>query len=93
MSKLTDFYAHKASLQEEGKPIAPQWEQLEDQLLQEELLPELAEQLRSVLSKVKSPLMFSGSYDPNDSWQAVSVTAAVRSPQAICHILLSMWQR
>jgi hypothetical protein len=22
MSKLTDFYAHKASLQEEGKPIA-----------------------------------------------------------------------
>ena len=65
MSKLTDFYAHKASLQEEGKPIDPQWEQLENQLLQEELLPELDEQLRTVLSKVKSPLMFSGSYDPN----------------------------
>jgi len=29
MSKLTDFYAHKASLQEEGKPIDPQWELLE----------------------------------------------------------------
>ena len=65
MSKLTDFYAHNASLQEEGKPIDPQWEQLENQLLQEEILPELAEQLRTVLSKVKSPLMFSGSYDPN----------------------------
>lgn len=64
MSKLTNFYAHKASLQEEGKPIDPQWEQLENQLLQEEVLPELAEQLRAVLSKVKSPLMFSGSYDP-----------------------------
>jgi len=65
MSKLTEFYAHKASLQEEGKPIDPQWEQLEEQLLKEELLPELTEQLRTVLSKVKSPLMFSGSYDPN----------------------------
>lgn len=65
MSKLTDFYTHKASLQEEGKPIDPQWELLEDQLLKEELLPELIEQLKTVLSKVKSPLMFSGSYDPN----------------------------
>ena len=65
MSKLTDFYIHKASLQEEGKPIDPQWEMLEDQLLKEELLPELIEQLKTVLSKVKSPLMFSGSYDPN----------------------------
>ena len=60
MSKLTDFYTHKASLQEEGKPIDLQWEMLEDQLLKEELLPELIEQLRIVLSKVKSPLMFSG---------------------------------
>ncbi len=65
MSKLTDFYTHKATLQKEGKPNDPQWEQLEDQLLKEELLPELIEQLRTVLSKVKSPLMFSGSYDPN----------------------------
>lgn len=65
MSKLTDFYTHKASLQEEGKPIDPQWEQLEDLLLKEELLPELMVQLKTVLSKVKSPLMFSGSYDPN----------------------------
>lgn len=45
MSKLTDFYIHKASLQEEGNPIDPQWEMLEDQLLKEELLPELIEQL------------------------------------------------
>ena len=28
MSKLTDFYTHKASLQEEGKLIDSQWEQL-----------------------------------------------------------------
>ena len=60
MSKLTDFYIHKASLQKEGKPIDPQWEMLEDKLLKEELLPELIEQLKTVLSKVKSPLMFSG---------------------------------
>ena len=65
MSKLTDLYIHKASLQEEGKTIDPQWEMLEDKLLKEELLPELIEQLRIVLSKVKSPLMFNGSYDPN----------------------------
>ena len=65
MSKLTDFYAHKATIIEKGEPIDPQWEQLENQLLKEELLPELIEQLKTVLSKVKSPLMFSGSYDPN----------------------------
>ena len=64
MSKLTDFYAHKAAIIEKGEPIDPQWEQLEDKLLKEELLPELIEQLKAVLSKVKSPLMFSGSYDP-----------------------------
>ena len=64
MSKLTDFYAHKATMVEKGEPIDPQWEQLEGQLLKEELLPELIGQLKMVLSKVKSPLMFSGSYDP-----------------------------
>ena len=45
MSKRTDFYTHKAALKEQGKTIEPQWEQLEDQLLKEELLPELIEQL------------------------------------------------
>lgn len=65
MSKLTDFYTHKASLLEKGEPIDPQWELLEDKLLKEELLPELIEQLKVVLLKVKSPLMFCGSYDPN----------------------------
>lgn len=65
MSKLTDFYIHRESFLEKGEPIDPQWELLEDQLLKEELLPELIEQLKSVLSKVKSPLMFNGSYDPN----------------------------
>lgn len=35
------------------------------QLLKEELLPELIEQLKTILLKVKSTLMFSGSYDPN----------------------------
>ena len=29
MSKLTDFYTHKASLLEKGEPIDPQWELLE----------------------------------------------------------------
>ena len=57
MSKLTDFYAHKAALREKDLPVDAQWELLEDQLLKEELLPELIEQLRTVLSKVKSPLM------------------------------------
>ena len=65
MSKLTDFYTHKASLLEKGEPVDPQWELLEDKLLKEEFLPELIEQLKAVLLKVKSPLMFSGSYDPN----------------------------
>ena len=48
MSKLTNFYAHKASLQKEGKPIDPQWKQLEDQLLPEELLPEVMQCSQSV---------------------------------------------
>ena len=29
MSKLTDFYAHKASILEKGEPTYPQWELLE----------------------------------------------------------------
>lgn len=33
MSKLTDFYTHKVSLQEEVKPYDPQREMLEDQLI------------------------------------------------------------
>ncbi len=61
MSKLTDFYAHKAAINEQDNT---RWEQLEDQLLKEELLPELMEHLKTVLSKVKCPLMFTGSYDP-----------------------------
>ena len=56
---------HKAALIEKNLPVDAQWELLEDQLLKEELLPELIEQLKTVLSKVKSPLMFSGCYDPN----------------------------
>jgi hypothetical protein len=63
MSKLTDFYAHKAALNENSQ--SKEWEQLEDQLLKEELLPELMEQLKATLSKVKSPLMLSVCYDPN----------------------------
>ena len=62
MSKLTDFYAHRAVFNEQDDP---RWEQMEDQLLKEEMLPELIEHLKTVLSKVKSPLMFSGFYDPN----------------------------
>lgn len=65
MSKLTDFYIHKASLLEKGEPFDPQWEQLEEQLLKEEVLPELVEQMKTVLSKVKSPLMLNINYDPN----------------------------
>ena len=61
MSKLTDFYAHKAAINGQD----PRWEQMEDHLLKEEMLPELIEHLKAVLSKVKSPLMFSGYYDPN----------------------------
>ena len=56
---------HKAALIEKNLPVDAQWELLEDQLLKEELLPEMIEQLKTVLSKVKSPLMFSGCYDPN----------------------------
>ena len=43
--------------------------------MKEELLPELIEHLKTVLSKVKSPLMFSGSYDPN-GYLSVSFTRA-----------------
>lgn len=65
MSKLTEFYNHRDALLEQGQTVDPQWEHLEEQLLKEELLPELLQQMKSVLSKVKSPLMFSGNYDPN----------------------------
>ena len=73
MSKLTDFYAHKANMQEEEPKPAAQWELLEDQLIREELLPELLGQLKATLSQVKSPLMLNVSYAPNGAL-AISFT-------------------
>ncbi len=64
MSKLTDFYAHKAALKEKDEATDAQWAQLEDQLIKEELLPVLAQQLKTTLSGIKSPLSLSVNYDP-----------------------------
>ena len=65
MSKLTDFYIHKDSLKNDRQPTDPQWLLLEEQLIKEEILPELMAQLKTTLAKVKSPLMLNVSYDPN----------------------------
>ena len=87
MSKLTDFYAHRAAIDEQD----PRWEQMEDQLLKEELLPELAEQLKAVLSKVESPLMFSGFYDPNGGLSlsftksCIQITSHTHTPSVAQH--------
>ena len=64
MSKLTDFYVHKESFKDDGQPMDPQWLLLEEQLINEEILPELMVQLKTTLAKVKSPLMLNVSYDP-----------------------------
>lgn len=65
MSKLTEFYAMKSHLFTEGQGDEAKWNEFEDKLIREELLPELMTLLKPVLSQVNTPLSINISYDPN----------------------------
>lgn len=81
MSKLTDYYAHKAALNEQNDP---RWEQIEDQLLKEELLPEIIDHLKTVLSKVKSPLVLNINYSPSGELSVMFTRNCIFSSAGKC---------
>ena len=67
MNKLTEFYSHRKALaeQEEQSPMNElTWAAMEDKLIQEEVLPEVAEVLAPILSRVQSPLSLHVDYTP-----------------------------
>lgn len=73
MSKLTEFYSIKAQIFDKRVNDESKWNAYEDELIREELLPELMDLLKPVLSQVKSPLALNISYDPNGNL-AINVT-------------------
>lgn len=79
MSKLTEFYTMKSHLFIEGQGDETKWNEFEDKLIREELLPEIMSLIKPTLSQVKSPLSISISYDPNGN---LAVTATRNCIQA-----------
>ncbi len=65
MSKLTEFYTMKSHLFTEGQGDETKWNEFEDKLISEELLPEIMSLIKPTLSQVKTPLSINISYDPN----------------------------
>lgn len=79
MSKLTEFYTMKSHLFTEGLGDEAKWNEFEDKLIREELLPEIMSLIKPTLSQVKSPLSINISYDPNGN---LAVTATRNCIQA-----------
>lgn len=79
MSKLTEFYTMKSHLFTEGQGDEAKWNEFEDKLIREELLPEIMSLIKPTLSQVKSPLAINISYDPNGN---LAVTATRNCIQA-----------
>lgn len=79
MSKLTEFYTMKSHLYTEGQGDEAKWNEFEDKLIREELLPEIMSLIKPTLSQVKSPLSININYDPNGN---LAVTATRNCIQA-----------
>ncbi len=96
MSKLSQYYAHRKSIEEKADEIPVlniiEWEQLEERILREETLPQLLQAIEPIIREVKSPLNININYDPDgalvmsftrNAIQSVKVgngTAAVSRP-------------
>lgn len=72
MSKLTDFYDFKSHIFDINGDCS-RWDALEEKLIREEILPELINRIKPILTQVKSPLSLNISYDPNGNL-ALSMT-------------------
>lgn len=69
----------KSHLFTEGQGDEAKWNEFEDKLIREELLPEIMSLIKPTLSQVKSPLAINISYDPNGN---LAVTATRNCIQA-----------
>lgn len=73
MSKLSEFYSIKSQIFEGDVESEAKWDAIEEKLIREELLPEITELIKPVISQVKSPLSIQVNYDPKGNL-AVSAT-------------------
>lgn len=67
MSKLSNFYQHKAALQQSGEfsdVSSIQWDALEEKLIREDLMPRLMQQIAPLLQEVQSALSININYNP-----------------------------
>lgn len=69
----------KSHLYTEGQGDEAKWNEFEDKLIREELLPEIMSLIKPTLSQVKSPLSINICYDPNGN---LAVTATRNCIQA-----------
>lgn len=69
----------KSHIYAEGTGDEAKWNEFEDKLIREELLPEIMELIKPTLSQVKSPLSININYDPNGN---IAVTATRNCIQA-----------
>lgn len=73
MSKLSEFYSIKSQIFEGDVESEAKWDAIEEKLIREELLPEITELIKPLISQVKSPLSIQVNYDPKGNL-AVSAT-------------------
>lgn len=67
MSKLSNFYQHKATIQQSGEfsdVSSMQWDALEEKLIREDLMPRLMQQIAPLLQEVQSALSININYNP-----------------------------
>ncbi len=82
MSKLDEFYALRDSLLTGNELNDENWKAVEQSLIGQEIVPEIVEALRTILTKVKSPLSVHIDYEPNDRL-SVSVTPYLLSKKIV----------
>ena len=69
MSRLSQFYAHRKAIEEQSQEMTLQnaqvWEQMEEQILREETMPQILQAIAPILQEVKIPLSISLNYAPD----------------------------
>ena len=82
MSKLSNFYQHKAALQQSGEfsdVSSMQWDALEEKLIREDLMPRLMQQIAPLLQEVQSALSININYNPEGTIAATFTRNSIQS--------------
>jgi len=84
MSKLSEFYALRDSLANDSEVTDTQWNELEQKLIREEILPEVQEQLKCILSRVQSSLSIHVDYTPNENLAISCTPHCIQTSLSMC---------